>query len=186
MEIVVFDIVGIGFFLYVSYFIYKKGWFFSFYSFFKFILIFTISFAAGLAIASKISHGLPLNNLQFSFLVQGVLFVILWKIISFKKVFFTATDKVIPLNRFIFMHHIDRVLNIFPAAVVSFFFTFFIFTGLVATSTRYPMLQRAIEASNIVKPLAYKIYFASVNSGTTKLFDGVAFNIITCHLTDWS
>lgn len=185
MDITYFDAIGILFFLCVAAFIYKRGWFFSFYSFFKFLIVFAASFSVGLLIASRIPNFLPLTNLQWSLVIQGALFIVLWKLVSFRKIFFTITDKVIPINRLAFVSGLDRLLNIFPSALVAFFACFFIFTILISQSTNYSQLASAIETSTFVKPIAYQIYFASLNPTPSnlapirsKLFEGVAFNHI--------
>jgi len=170
-------VVGIALYLLVATVIYKKAWFFSFYSFVKFIIILIISFAAGLNLAPKNIQDLPLTNLQLSLIIQAAIFAILWRVVSFRKIFFATTDSVFSLNRFIFTHRIDRVLNIVPSLVVSFFITFFLFTLLVTASTSIPPLAASIDDSKIVKPISYKIYFAKIFNG--KIFEGIVFKLPT-------
>ncbi len=178
MNLATFDIVGIVFFAVIAVAIYRTAWFFSFYSFFKFLIIVAASSALGIIIAGANKYFLPVTNLQLSLIIQGMSFLILWKILSFKKLFFAATDSVIGINRFMFVHRIDRVLNVIPSLVASFFVTFFLFTMLVTASTNNPFLQQAIENSKIVKPAFYQIYFATLNTKGLELFNGVAFKLI--------
>lgn len=178
MIVAPFDIVGIVVFLLVAAFIYRKGWFFSFYSFFKFAVVAILSLASGLILAGNISYNLPVTKLQLSLLLELLVFIVLWKAISFKKVFFAATDSVVSLNRFVFTHHLDRILNIFPSAAASFFVTFFLFTVALSASTGNPTLQIAIENSKILKPLSYRVYFAAFNIKDMGLFNGIAFKMV--------
>lgn len=171
-----FDVVGISVFLAISALVYKKTWFSSFYSFVKFLIILVLSLAAGLNLAQKNFLDLPFTNLQVSLIIQGVVFALLWKLISFRRIFFATTDSAIGINRFIFFHHIDSVLNTIPALIVSFFISFFLFTILVTASTNTPAIGAAIENSRIVKPVFYKIYFAKIFQG--KLFEGIAFKFV--------
>lgn len=177
MSLAAFDAVGILIYLLIAIFIYKKAWFYSFYSFIKFLLVLAISLALGLTLAAKNPYNLPLTNLQLSLLIQGLSFAVFWKTLSLEKLFFPLTGRL-NINRFIFFHHIDRVLNVVPALVASFFVTFFMFTVLVSASTGTPALAGAIEASKIIRPLSYQIYFASTALAKTKLFEGIAFRII--------
>ncbi|HVZ12104.1 MAG TPA: CAP domain-containing protein [Patescibacteria group bacterium] len=170
-----FDLVSISIYLLITFIIYKKGWFFSFYSFFKFILIAVVSLAIALYVAEKINYHLPVTKLQLSLIIQAISFVALWRFISFKKIFFKTTDSAFSLNRFIFVHHIDRVLNIFPSAVASFFVCFFAFTVLLTTGANYPMVSRSIEDSIVAKPVFYDIYFAAGSVESSGLFNNVAF-----------
>ncbi len=173
----VFDLAGILLYAAIAFFFYKRGWFFSFYSFFKFLIVILASIFLGVFLAGRNTINLPITNLQLSLIIQGLVFIFLWKVISFKKLFFAATGGKVGVNRFIFIHHIDRFLNIIPAITASFFVTFFLFTVLVSLSTHYPALQNQIEASKIVKPLSYKIYFTALNSRNFGLFENVAYKI---------
>lgn len=177
MDIAAFDVIGIIIYLLIAGFIYKKGWFFSFYSFFKFILVFVLAMSISLYVASHNPIILPITKLQQSLLIQGATFIVLWRLISFKWLFFKSTDGILGINRFIFMHHVDRLLNIFPSLVASFFVSFFLFTVIVAASVSQPALQAKIEDSKIVKPLSYKIYFATLSANGSGLFEGVAYRL---------
>lgn len=175
MPLSLFDLVGIALYLTVAVYIYRKAWFFSFYSFIKFLLVLILSFAAGLNLAQKNIEDIPLTNLQLSLVIQGIVFALLWRFISFKRLFFKTTDSVINLNQFIFVHHIDKILAVFPALIVSFFICFFIFSITLTLSTNIPLLSKAIEDSRFVKPISYKIYFAKIFNG--KVFEGIAFKL---------
>ncbi len=175
MTLTYFDSVGIVIYLFIAAFIYKKAWFYSFYSFFKFILVFILTLVVSLMLAAH-TPKLPLTKLEQSLVIQWLLFIILWRIISFKTIFFAVTDGKFSLNRFLFMHHIDRYMSLAPSLVASFFITFSLFTVLVSASTGNLALQRQIETSQIVKPLSYKIYFAAASTGAN-LFQGVAYKL---------
>lgn len=173
-----FDIIGILAFLAIARFIYKKSWFFSFYSFVKFILVAVTSLIIGLMVAQKFSVTIFLTKLQIQLLIEGVSFFLLWKFVSFKKVFFRVTNSAGKLNYFFFIHHIDQILSTIPSLSASFYVSFFLFTFLVTASTNIPILQSAIEHSTIVKPISYQIYFASLNNREFGLFNEVAFKTV--------
>lgn len=175
MPLGIFDAVGLLIFLVITAFIYKKGWFFSFYSFVKFLAILILSMGLALYLAGKNQANLPLTNLQLSLLLQGLSFAILWRLISFRRIFFKTTDGILGINRFIFVHKIDKVLNVIPSSVASFFIVFFLLTVAVSSSTSNPGLQKTIEDSKIVKPALYSIYFASFSPDNFGLFQNVAY-----------
>ncbi|HVZ66942.1 MAG TPA: CAP domain-containing protein [Patescibacteria group bacterium] len=177
MYIPLVDAVGVSAFLLVALTIYKLGWFYSFYSFTKFLVITIICIAVGVIVSSANPFKLPITNLQEALIIQGVLFIILWRFFNFKKIFFTVTGKSTGIDRFVFFHHIDWILNIFPSLVASFFICFFVFTFLVSASTTHPKLQTYIGDSKIVKPLSYKIYYAPLGLKDTGIFNGVAYHI---------
>lgn len=172
------DVLGILVFCLSTYIIYKKAWFYSFYSFVKFLVVFFLSLIIGLFISSHISYTLPITPLEQALLIQLVLFVVFWKLLSFKHVFFATTRKVFNLDHFLFVHHIDPILNVFPSAVAAFFLTFSLFTVLVSQGASNPTLQSEITRSKIIKPIAYVIYFSSFGSPNLSIFNGTLFKSI--------
>ncbi len=180
MPFALFDLYGAAVFLVIIAFLYKSGWFYSFYSFAKFILIAALTVIAANFLASHNPYNLPLTKLEQSLIIQIAVFAILWKFISFKKVFFKITDSILPINRFVFKTHIDRVMNLATSIVASCFLTFFLFTALVTISATSPYLSQMIQDSKIIKPLSYGVYFTPLSFGNNfnfKLFQGVAFAI---------
>ena len=173
----VFDIVGIIVFLLIAGFIYKKAWFYSFYEFVKFLMVAVLSVVAGNFIAARIPFTLPLTALQQSLIIYAVIFIILWKLLSIKRVFFAVSTRTLDLNRFFFVFGINKILAIFPALIVAGFTSFLLFNFVSSVSSKYPDLQFAIEQSQIIKPLSYKVYFAPIAYQKFKLFDGVAFKL---------
>lgn len=174
----IFDIVGIAIFLLIALFFYAKGWFYSFYSFFKFLLVAIISLLLAVFIASKNQFNLPLTNLQLSLLMELIFFAILWKLISFKKIFFKITDGIIGINRFVFQHRIDKILNVFPSLIASLFVCFFFFSLAGSLSANSKFLADSIGNSKVVRPAFNEIYFAKLSSNGLGLFNNVAYRLV--------
>lgn len=177
MQISLVDVVGISVYFLIAVIIYKKAWFYSFYSFIKFLIIAVLSFSAGLFLSSKNPVDLPITKLEQSLIIQLILFIFMWKFISFKKGFFFINRKTLDVDRFFFVYKIDKYIAVAPALIASFFITFFLFTTLVSASTGSPFLQKEIEESKIVKNFAYKIYFAPTTINSLKIFEGTVFKI---------
>lgn len=173
----VIDFLGISVFTVTAFVVFKKAWFYSFYSFVKFLLVSLISIVLGLYISSKNPFTLPLTALQQSLLFELLLFLLLWRFFSFKKIFFKSARKTFNIDRFIFVHHLNSYINLVPSVVASFFLTFFMFTVLVSQGPNNLALQEKIEQSTIVKPLAYSIYFASIGNKNLNLFSGTMFKL---------
>ena len=177
MSINLFDAVGIIIYLLLTILIYKKSWFYSLYSFVKFIFLFLLTLLAGLAAATYNPYTIPVTKLEQALIIQLVLFLALWRFISFKKGFFMVSRKVFNIDRFIFTHHINKFINIFPSLIASFFVTFFLFNIAVSAATTNPYLQNEIDNSKIIKTVAYKIYFTPIAFNNLKLFEGSLFKI---------
>jgi len=173
----VIDVLGILIFCVSAVIIYQKPWFYSFYPFVKFWVVFFLSFALGLILSTHIPYKLPITTLQVSLIIELISFLILWKVISFKRVFLSVSQRIFNLDRFIVVHHINRYTNVIPSVVVAFFLTFFLFTVAVSQGAGNTTLQSAIEKSKIVKPLAYEIYFAGAGSQNFNFFNGTLFKI---------
>lgn len=170
------DIIGSLLFLVFSFFVYKKAWFYSFYSFVRFLLISAASFFSGLYISSHIPYPLPITALQTALIIQLVIFVVLWKVFSFKHIFFATARKVFNIDRFIFTHHLDRLISIFPSIIASFFITFFIFTSAVSFTPKSSFLSAEIEKSSVVRPIFYSVYFYPTKINLA-FFNGTVFKI---------
>lgn len=164
------DLGGGLLYLLIAYVIYKRGWFYSFYSFIKFLILAFASVAIANFISSRDPINLPFTKLVESLILELALFVSFWKIINFKKPFFKTAQKVFNIDRFIFTHGFNKVLNLFPALAASSFIIFFLFTILVSASTNNIFVQRELEKSKVIKPFAYKIY-------SSNLFEGVAIKL---------
>ncbi|HVT01367.1 MAG TPA: CAP domain-containing protein [Patescibacteria group bacterium] len=177
MYIPLVDAVGISAFLLIALIVYKLGWFYSLYSFVKFLLITALCIAAGVIVSSANPITLPITILQEALIIQGVLFIVLWKFLNFKKIFFLVAGKSTGIDRFFFFSHLDTILNIFPSLVVSFFLCFFVFTFVVSASTTHPKLQTYISDSKVVKPMSYEIYYAPAGIKNFGIFNGVAYHI---------
>lgn len=170
------DIIGSVSFLLFTFIIYKKAWFYSFYSFVKFLLISSVSFFSGLYLSSHNPYSFPLTALQQALIIQLFLFIVLWRIFSFKHIFFVTMRKVFDLDRFIFTHHLDPIMSIFPSVIASFFLTFFLFTAAVSLSPKSSFLTSEIDRSKFVKPVFYSIYFYP-SSLNLAFFNGTIFKI---------
>lgn len=171
------DVAGILIYFLLAAVIYKKAWFYSFYSFAKFIFLFVFTLFAGLMIASYNPYSIPITKLEQALILQLVLFLVLWKLVSFKKAFFTVSRKTFNIDRFIFTHHINIFINIIPSLIASFFVTFFLFNVAVSYATTNPFLQKEIDNSKIIKTIAYKIYFTPIAFNNLKLFEGSLFKL---------
>lgn len=177
MSVNLVDAVGILTYLLLAAIIYKKAWFYSFYSFVKFILLFIFTLLAGLAAATYNPYSIPATKLEQALIIQLVLFLSLWKLLNFKKIFFTVSRKIFNIDRLIFTHHINKFINIFPSLIASFFVTFFLFNVVVSYATTNPYVQNEIDNSQIIKTVAYKIYFTPIAMNNLKLFEGSLFKI---------
>lgn len=177
MSINLVDAAGILIYLLLTAIIYKKAWFYSFYSFVKFILLFVLTLLVGLAAATYNPYPIPVTKLEQALIIQLILFLALWKLLNFKKGFFTVSRRFFNIDRFIFTHHINKFINIFPSLIASFFVTFFLFNVTVSAATTNPYLQNEIDNSRIVKTIAYKIYFTPIAINNLKLFEGSLFKL---------
>ena len=178
MQVSQFDIAVIALFIILTTLFFKSGWFFSFYTFVKFVFIVLLSLAVGLIASNANPYSFLMTKLQFALLIQALTFIMLWMSVSFEKFFFPVSSRLLNVNRFIFTHKIDRFLNIVPSASASIFICFFIFTITVSLSTRFITLAHAIENSDFVKPLAYKIYNADLPLTNGLLFEGIAYKLV--------
>lgn len=177
MSINLVDAVGILIYLLLAAVIYKKAWFYSLYSFVKFFFLFLLTLFAALVTASYNPLSIPVTKLEQTLIIQLVLFLTLWKFVSFKKPFFTVSRRIFNIDRFIFTHHINKFINIFPSLIASFFVTFFLFNVAVSAATTSPYLQNEIDNSKIVKTIAYRIYFAPIAFNNSELFEGSLFKL---------
>jgi len=171
------DAGGILIFLLISFLIIRRFWFYSLYSFLRFLLFSLFSIAIGLSISSINPVNLFISKIQIALLITSVLFIILWKFVQFKKIFFWLDTHLFKIDRFVYFHKINKIINIPPSFVASAFFTFFLFSILVSLSPHSAFLEHQIDGSRIFKPLSYKIYF-SPSIGKFKPFEGSLFKLI--------
>lgn len=177
MTINFIDAGGILIFLLISFLIIRRFWFYSLYSFLRFLLFSLFSIAIGLSISSINPVNLFISKIQIALLITSVLFIILWKFVQFKKIFFWLDTHLFKIDRFVYFHKINKIINIPPSFVASAFFTFFLFSILVSLSPHSAFLEHQIDGSRIFKPLSYKIYF-SPSIGKFKPFEGSLFKLI--------
>lgn len=171
------DIGGILLFLLFSFFVFKRYWFYSLYSFLRFLIFSFFSLSAGLFIASINPVSFFLTKLQIALLITGILFVLLWRFVSFKKIFFFLDTHLFKIDRFVYFHKLNKVLNVLPTIIAAGFFTFFLFSTLVSISPLSNIIEHQIEGSKVLKPLSYKIYFSPLALGTIKPFQGTLFKL---------
>jgi uncharacterized protein YkwD len=177
LSLYVFDFIFLLLYIAITVIIIRKLWFYSLYSFTKFLVVFAFSFfLAKYSVLFK-PLSVQVSNIHFVIFIWTVLFIILWNLIHFGNIFIFLNRKLFNADKYIYFHHFNKYLNYLPSCIVSFFVTFSFFTLLVSFSTQSLFLQNAIGTSVFVKEIPYKIYLASLSSSGPKLFDNILFKV---------
>jgi len=173
----VIDIIGIFIFLILFLVIIKRYWFYSLYSFLRFLFFSVLALIAGLGTATLNPFDIFLSKLQIALLVTGIVFAILWKYVSFKKVFFWLDTHLFKIDRFVYFHKLNKIINIPPSAVASLFFTFFIFSIFLSLAPSNKVISNQVDHSKLFTPLSYKIFFSPSQIGKFNPFEGTVFRL---------
>lgn len=177
------DVLLAFFYILTTYLLVKRGWFYSFYRFFKFLVVILISFLVARYGINLKPESWPFSNLHFYLAIQILSFAVLMKIVRFQKIFIYLNRKTVNLDQFIFFHHLNSYLNYIPSVIVTFFITFCLYTILYSFNAASPYYRQMLDNS-YSNSLASQIYFASNGVNESKLFENLIFKITASARSD--
>lgn len=156
MPLTLVDLIFLAAAFFIAKLIVKRSWFSTSHDFVKFILALIITFFVTIKTVTIVPyHYFYLSAMQFIVLSQLLVFLIIWRILNFEKLFYN-----IPL----FIRRYGGYLNYISAGITAVFITFLIFLFSTSFNTKFLMLYDIAERSYIVKLMSFRLYIAYFKS----------------------